>query len=175
MANKKNFTIGGIVLVVLAAYLGLDLPPNSTNTDNESVIHQTKTQEQNSASSRTDSTETNKQTAQDDTVKIAQAFQSQKSDLQVTASGKVVAILKDDNEGSRHQKIILELANGQTVLLAHNIDLAPRIDDLRKGDMVQFYGEYEYSAKGGVIHWTHADPAKRHPDGWLKHAGRTYQ
>ncbi|MDN5691292.1 MAG: DUF3465 domain-containing protein, partial [Acinetobacter sp.] len=57
----------------------------------------------------------------------------------------------------------------------HNIDLAPRIDNLRKGDTVEFFGEYEYSNQGGVMHWTHHDPKRRHQDGWLKHNGKTYQ
>ena len=87
----------------------------------------------------------------------------------------MVALLSDDNEGSRHQRFILELGNGQTLLVAHNIDLAPRIDRLQKGDTVEFFGEYEYTDKGGVIHWTHHDPQKRHVDGWLKHQGSTYQ
>lgn len=87
----------------------------------------------------------------------------------------MIAILKDDNEGSRHQKFILELNNGHTVLVAHNIDLAPRIPNIQKGDMVEFFGEYEYSEKGGVIHWTHHNPGRKHIDGWLKYQGRTYQ
>jgi hypothetical protein len=37
------------------------------------------------------------------------------------------------------------------------------------------FGEYEYSNQGGVIHWTHHDPSRRHEDGWLKHDGKTYQ
>ncbi|WLF84546.1 DUF3465 domain-containing protein [Moraxella sp. ZY21109] len=112
---------------------------------------------------------------QDESIKIADAFQQRKSDVQVYSKGKVIAILPDDNQGSRHQKFILKLNNGITVLVAHNIDLAPRIQNLRKGDMVEFYGEYEYSDKGGVIHWTHHDPQKRHVGGWLKHEGQTYQ
>lgn len=94
---------------------------------------------------------------------------------QVQASGMVLRILPDDNEGSRHQKFILELASGRTVLVAHNIDLAPRIPGLRTGDTVAFYGEFETNDRGGVVHWTHRDPQGRHPHGWLEHKGRRYE
>lgn len=106
---------------------------------------------------------------------ILAAFSAQKSDVQVKGVGTVRHILPDDNDGSRHQKFILDLSNGHTVLVAHNIDLAPRINDLQKGDIVEYYGEYEFSDKGGVLHWTHHDPGGRHIDGWLKHNGRTYE
>ena len=84
-------------------------------------------------------------------------------------------LLPDDNKGSRHQRFVVALASGQTVLVAHNIDIAPRIGSLRQGDRVQFSGEYEWNDKGGVIHWTHRDPAGSHADGWLKHKGQTYR
>ena len=84
-------------------------------------------------------------------------------------------MLRDDLKGSRHQRFLLRLSNDQTLLVAHNIDLAPRIDGLRVGDSVSFYGEYEWNDEGGVIHWTHHDPAGRHADGWLRHEGRMYQ
>jgi hypothetical protein len=86
-----------------------------------------------------------------------------------------VKILKDDLEGSRHQRFLLELGSGQTLLISHNIDLAPRIEGLARGDSVQFFGEYEWNSKGGVIHWTHHDPGGRHVAGWIKHRGRVYQ
>lgn len=103
------------------------------------------------------------------------AYNNQKSDIQVRGSGKVYRILADDNQGSRHQKFILRLRNQQTILIAHNIDLAPRIDKLKVGDTVKFHGEYEWNNRGGVVHWTHNDPQGRHADGWLKHNGRTYR
>ncbi|WP_048306211.1 DUF3465 domain-containing protein [Halomonas sp. PR-M31] len=106
---------------------------------------------------------------------ITNAFQNRQSDLQVAGSGVVVHLLPDDRQGSRHQRFILELATGQTLLIAHNIDLSSRIDALRKGDTVEFHGEYEWNPKGGVVHWTHRDPGGRHVNGWLKHEGKIYQ
>lgn len=38
---------------------------------------------------------------------IAAAYDNKTSDLQVQGSGVVVKILPDDNEGSRHQRFIL--------------------------------------------------------------------
>lgn len=106
---------------------------------------------------------------------LEQAFRSQRSDVQIQGEGKVVKLLPDDNQGSRHQRFILRLQSGQTVLIAHNIDLAPKIENLRVGDTVSFYGEYEWSDKGGTVHWTHKDPGRRHADGWLRSAGQVYQ
>ncbi len=106
---------------------------------------------------------------------VASAFKAQRSGVQVTGEGTVTKVLSDDNDGSRHQRFILRLASGQTLLVAHNIDLAPRVVPLNPGDSVQFNGEYEWNSEGGVIHWTHRDPAGQHQAGWLKHDGRTYQ
>ena len=106
---------------------------------------------------------------------ITNAFQNKHSDSQVSGSGIVINNLADDTKGSKHQKFILKLSSGQTLLVAHNIDLAPRINTLHNGDTVEFYGEYEWNAKGGVVHWTHRDPDGRHVNGWLKHKGVTYQ
>jgi hypothetical protein len=106
---------------------------------------------------------------------LQSAYENHQSNVQVKGSGTVIRILKDDNKGSRHQKFILKLSSGQTTLIAHNIDLAPRINSISKGDVVQFYGEYEWNNKGGVVHWTHRDPNGRHVGGWLKHNGSTYQ
>ena len=97
------------------------------------------------------------------------------SGRQAQGSGTVTRVLPDDNDGSRHQRFILQLASGRTLLVAHNIDLAPRVAGIRPGDKVDFYGEFESNSQGGVIHWTHHDPNGQHVGGWLKHKGRTYQ
>jgi hypothetical protein len=89
--------------------------------------------------------------------------------------GTVTRVLADDNDGSRHQRFILELPSGRTLLVAHNIDLAPRVEGLSVGDRVSFRGEYEPNDRGGVLHWTHHDPAGRHPSGWLERGGRRFE
>ncbi|MCJ8301249.1 DUF3465 domain-containing protein [Shewanella sp.] len=108
-------------------------------------------------------------------ITLKEAYESQKSNVQVKGKGTVIRILPDDNNGSRHQKFILKLSLGQTILIAHNIDLAPRVSSIAKGDLVQFYGVYEWNNKGGVVHWTHRDPNNHHINGWLKHKGHVYQ
>lgn len=102
-------------------------------------------------------------------------FARKARDEMVDDSGKVVKLLRDDNKGSRHQKFLVKVADGQTLLFAHNIDLALRINSLQVGDEVQFRGEYNYNPKGGVVHWTHLDPQREHEAGWIKHNGITYQ
>ena len=105
---------------------------------------------------------------------IQKAYQEKKSDVQVQGTAKVIKVLSDDTKGSRHQRFLLKLPSNLTILVAHNIDLAPRVDGLKEGDEVEFYGEYEWNNKGGVLHWTHQDPRKKHKDGWLKHNGVVY-
>lgn len=109
------------------------------------------------------------------TDELRATFTERKSGSQVTGEGTVTKLLADDNEGSRHQRFILTLPSGQTLLVTHNIDLAPRVASLKTGDSVAFNGVYEWNAKGGLVHWTHRDPSGRHQPGWLKHAGQTYQ
>ena len=107
--------------------------------------------------------------------RLDRAFDQNESNLQVEGSGRVIRLLSDDNEVGRHQRFIVELKTGQTLLIAHNIDLAPRIISLDVGDEIGFFGEYEWNEKGGMIHWTHRDPNRRHSAGWIKHEGRVYQ
>ena len=109
---------------------------------------------------------------------IMEAFDEQRYSIQVKGCGRVTAVLADDNKGSRHQRFIVQLQDIEpkhTVLIAHNIDLAPRVDALKKGDEVVFYGQYEYNPQGGVVHWTHHDPAARHQHGWIEHKGQRFQ
>ncbi|MEP7273668.1 MAG: DUF3465 domain-containing protein [Acidobacteriota bacterium] len=106
---------------------------------------------------------------------LYRAITDRASNRQVEGEGVVIKLLPDDREGDRHQKFIVRLRAGQTLLIAHNIDQAPRVASLEEGDNVAFSGEYEWNERGGVIHWTHQDATGRHQPGWLKHKGRTYQ
>ncbi len=106
---------------------------------------------------------------------FASAWQNKIGNLQVQGTGLISRILTDDLDGDAHQRFIVRLRSGQTLLVAHNIDLAPRVAAITVGDEVAFYGEYEWSAEGGVMHWTHRDPAGRHVGGWIKYKGVTYQ
>lgn len=106
---------------------------------------------------------------------LAAAFKDRLHDLQVQGRGTVVRLLADDADGVRHQRFIIRLESGQTLLVAHNIDIAPRVEGLAVGDDVSFSGVYEWSAEGGAVHWTHHDPDGRHAPGWLRHDGTTYQ
>jgi len=47
-----------------------------------------------------------------------------------------------------------------------------RLDGLEKYD---FFGEYEWNDKGGVIHWTHDDPEEIHVNGWIFNNNVIYQ
>lgn len=97
------------------------------------------------------------------------------SHTQVRGTGVVTRLLPDDDNGSPHQRFIIRLQSGQTLLVAHNTDLAPAIANLRVGDIIEYNGEYEWNPKGGVVHWTHHDPAHQHADGWLRHDGHVFQ
>ena len=105
---------------------------------------------------------------------IGQLFRDGKSDVIVEAAGRIEKILSDDNDGSRHQRLIVQLYTGHTVLISHNIDLAPRVP-ATEGQQVHFRGEYEWNDRGGVIHWTHADPKKWREGGWIEVGGKRYE
>ena len=82
-------------------------------------------------------------------------------------------MLSDDREGERHQRFILQLRNRDTLLIAHNIDLADRVP-VGLGDRVQFRGLYEWNDLGGLVHWTHHDPMGAEDGGWIRYRKKTY-
>ncbi|MDA7804384.1 DUF3465 domain-containing protein [Crocinitomix sp.] len=102
-------------------------------------------------------------------------FKDEVHGVQVLVEAKILKELSDDNDGSRHQRFIVELNSGQSLLVAHNIDLAPRVNNLSTGESIIIYGQYEWNSSGGVIHWTHYDPKGFHENGWIEYQGETFR
>ena len=158
--KKNSWVVQLLVLMVLIAigvisYKKFIEETNLSDIGNPLTIFSTRTQSADNTLQETDS--------------------AGQSGLQIQGEGVVTEILSDDLEGPKHQRFILMLSDGQTLLVAHNIDLAPRINELKIGDIVRFYGEYKWNSKGGVVHWTHDDPSAQHTGGWLKYGGKTYR
>ncbi|MDR0813186.1 MAG: DUF3465 domain-containing protein [Oscillospiraceae bacterium] len=106
---------------------------------------------------------------------IKDLFEQKKRDVFVFGEGIVVRLMEDDTSGDRHQRFVLETDGGLSLLITHNIDIAPRLDGLATGDNVAFHGEYVWSEKGGAVHWTHHDPDGSSPGGWLEWNGVVYR
>ena len=104
----------------------------------------------------------------------AEAFASGTSGVMMTLEGTVTRLLPDDNDGSRHQRFIIRLADDHTVLVSHNIDLAPRAPVARDTSL-RLRGQYEWNEQGGVIHWTHHDPDGDRAGGWIEIGGNRFR
>ncbi len=108
------------------------------------------------------------------TTDAEEAWRQQRSGVMVEVEGEVQRLLPDDLEGSRHQRFIVQLASGHSLLVAHNIDLANWVP-LKAGDRVRLRGQYEWNNRGGVVHWTHHDPDGDREGGWIEHKGERYR
>ncbi|MCA9279218.1 MAG: DUF3465 domain-containing protein [Phycisphaeraceae bacterium] len=200
--GKQKLTIGGIVVALIGlalanptirAKLGLPAQTQQQSTQQTQTASNTSKPQPDPAPSTSSQPTTTKaqksepkqtptttatQSAQSireaSAAKVREAYENGTSDLQMEITGRVRKTLPDDNEGSRHQRFILQLSDGNTVLIAHNIDLADRVP-VKEGDEVVIYGEYEWSEQGGTMHWTHHDPKGWHEDGWIMHNGKTYK
>ncbi|MFQ5912800.1 MAG: DUF3465 domain-containing protein [Nitrospinota bacterium] len=101
------------------------------------------------------------------------AFRLRRSGVFLTAQGRVVRILKDDRKGVSHQRFILRLESGLTLLILHNTFVAARVP-VRLGGRLRVRGEYRWNAKGGLLHFTHrpAGRARGRPGkglgGWIR-------
>ncbi len=105
---------------------------------------------------------------------VEELYANRQSGVMVEFEGMVVKVLSDDNDGSRHQRFIVKISDRQTVLIAHNIDVAPRVP-IQANRNITIYGQYEWNEKGGVVHWTHADSYGTHEGGWIEFQGKVYQ
>lgn len=108
---------------------------------------------------------------------LVELANAQQSGQMVLFDARVIKTLPDDNHGDRHQRFIIEIdylpSSIATVLIAHNIDLAPRVP-VERGSIVRFFGQYEWNEKGGLLHWTHHDPSNWREGGWIELHGKRY-
>lgn len=170
--SKKKLSLGGLLLVVAlvlgARLLGIDLGSTHTKT--------TQTQAKSHADNRTQNAQQQPASAeaasQDELVRSLNA--NKQSGVEITVSATIIKMLPDDSEGDRHQRFLIRLDNGMTLLVAHNVDIAGHVP-AQKGDSVVIHGQYEYNEQGGVLHWTHHDPGGYHEGGWIEHAGIRYE
>jgi Protein of unknown function (DUF3465) len=93
---------------------------------------------------------------------------------EITVEARVKKLLATDTEGLPHQKFLIELSNGTTILIAHDLKMAPAVP-IQAGDVLKIHGEYIWNARGGLIHWTHHSDTPRHESGWIDFNGARYQ
>jgi len=158
-------------VLAVAGYFGVDLKGNNTTESGGPTSSPT-------ASSTTSRSAPATPSAADSQKVVADLMRAKRSEVMVTLRANVLKVLPDDNDGSRHQRLLLSIttrnAPHDTVLIAHNIDLAPRVP-VDEGDELLVRGQYEFNDLGGVIHWTHHDPRKRREGGWIELDGERYE
>ncbi len=194
MRKAKPKTIGGTILAIIAALVvawqqyQAQSKPGSGGSSSSGSTAQASPPRAPSSSPRAESTPTStpvtrpagkagtgvEQSVAEGERAVLAGFKAGRSDFWATVEGEVVKVLPDDDDGDRHQKFLVELSGGHTLLIAHNLDIAPRVP-VEEGDRVKLRGEYEYKDKGGVMHWTHHDPGGRKPGGWIELGGKRYE
>jgi len=114
--------------------------------------------------------------AASDNAAVERDYAEQRSTVEVTADGVVTRVLADDSGPSgTHQRFIIRLSGAtQTVLVDNNVTIGQRAP-VMPGDSVMVHGEYVWNDQGGLIHFTHHDPALAHEGGWIDYKGVRYQ
>lgn len=179
MATKSKLSpariILSIVILLVAAYFGVDLTNSSDGTP--AAETNTTAQQVRQSQSPTSTDPNPSQSIAESQRDLVSLGKSKRSGQMVEFRARVVKLLDDDNDGSRHQRFLLavdyEPSPTDSVLVAHNIDLAPRVP-IEEGSVIRIYGQYEWNDRGGVVHWTHHDPGGRHAEGWIELDGQRY-
>ncbi|MBC7754003.1 MAG: DUF3465 domain-containing protein [Moraxellaceae bacterium] len=93
----------------------------------------------------------------------------------IVKNAQVVKSLPDDKNGPLHQRWIMEIENGITITVFHNVDIAERVP-VTVGSRLTVAGELEYGDKwkDPIMHWTHDDPQNRRKAGYVILNGTTY-
>ncbi len=114
-------------------------------------------------------------TAVADNAAVQRAFQGHTDQVQVTMIGTIDRVLSDqDGPSGPHERFIVRLTDvAMTVLIEHNLSLAPRVP-VATGGAVVVHGEYIWNAQGGLVHFTHHDPDRSHEGGYILYGGKRY-
>ena len=104
---------------------------------------------------------------------VEEAFEKNVSDIPLTIEGQVTEILADDTGDTPHQRFIVTIHSGHTVLVAHNLERAYRVP-VKIDDRVEVHGTYVWNKYGGIIHNTHHSDAGEHEDGWINFVGKKH-
>ena len=94
------------------------------------------------------------------------------TDRWIEIRGRVMRLLHADDE--RHQRFVVAVGDGETILVAHNLDVAERVP-VALGDRVTVRGLFEWNDLGGLLHWTHADPMGHEEGGFIRYRRKTYR
>jgi len=105
---------------------------------------------------------------------MSEAYKKSDDGSWIEVTGFVRRLLTDDDEGSRHQRFIIDIGSRRTLLVAHNIDLAKRVP-IGMGDRVHIRGMYEWNELGGLVHWTHHDPHGVEDGGYVLYRTKKYR
>lgn len=134
----------------------------------------------NSANSPTTATSTSSSPSRAATATVRELFYAKRSDTWVETTGRVEKLLPDDTDTSdnsdKHQKFLLLVPGDVTVLVAHNISTSQRVP-VKPGDTISLRGDYEYTDKGGTIHFTHKPKynSRNVRGGWIEFKGVRYE
>lgn len=84
----------------------------------------------------------------------------------------VLRVLKEDDYGIRHQKLLVRLSNGVEMRVISNMGLCPRFP-VQPGDILGVGGEFIWDSGSGFMHWVHRDPKNRRPHGYVTVNGQS--
>ena len=171
--RKLNRKVRRIIFMLVAVAIATGVNYYNTNfKDSDSSNTELNENHNNSSLQNTD--QFSKKHQSQALAKLEKAKDKTNSQFWLGLNATVIKLLKDDLTGSRHQKFLIKVENGMTLLVSHNIDLAPRVP-LKKNDQISLQGRYEWNNRGGVIHWTHHDPKGKKAGGWISINGKKYK
>lgn len=173
--RQKVVFVFGILLLLLAQDFGLGQNVNSAanNTQTSTGFNLWKFLSSPFGNFKS-STSTNVKLRQDEYVDIYQAQSQHLKHVEVLVTAQVYKILPTDHYGIPHERFLIKLNNNTTVLIAHNLNMAPSAP-LNSGQEVTIKGEYIWNNLGGVIHWTHHTDTPYHVGGYILSNGITYK